>query len=328
MELPAYSKKIADKIRHVVQSYLKEENPLSRSKHCCLSFKANEFSIIHLEQLQDMNNILLMKKFQFDDLNGLALILNGIVESNPITDTPISWMLNIDDYQLNLIESMPVPANEMQTALSWRIRSLISYPMEQAALEYFELPAKKGSQNMPIIAAVTAEKSKLQPVIDLLKKCELHLVSINIPELSLLNLVALYETDEKCTAFLYFYKNVVLLNISCQKILYFTRRINILFTAESVMDYEKLSLEILRYFDFFRSQWRLSSPTRIFAASETGNIELITQAMTERLLNKVVPYTLPSTILNDEQKIDIANSYLLDYGCLLSKDGANAKTTS
>ncbi len=324
MDLSTYTKQLTDKLRMLAKSYLKEEESLSATERCCISFKEHELSILTLSRATGINQILNHQTIHFDDLKSLALILRGLAEKNDLSQTPIYWMLDLEDYQINLIESLPVPADEIQTALSWRIRSLINYPIDEAVLEYFQLPAKKSTQNTPFIGAVTAKKALLQPVISLLKDVGLHLVTIDIPELAMLNLAAIYETDEKCTAFVYFFKNIAILNISSQKILYFTRRINIPSSTDGVMDYEKLSLEILRYFDFFRSQWRLSSPTRIFASTESGDINLIAKALSERLLNTVSPYTLSEPTLSDSLKSEVESKYLLNYGCLLRKDDANA----
>jgi MSHA biogenesis protein MshI len=324
VELAEVTKQIKDKIRHLAKSYLKEEAHFTTNQHCCISIKGNQFSILAIKQLETGVDIFLHDQLQFEDFKSLSLVLSGVADSNNLTQTPIYWMLGPDDYQLNLIESLPVPANELQTALSWRIRSLITYHIDEAVLEYFELPAKKGASSTPLLGAVTAQKSLLNPLISLLKTCNLPLVTIDIPELALLNLASVYETDEKCTAFLYFYNKNIILNISCKKVLYFTRRINLPYTPDNTIDYEKLSLEILRYFDFFRSQWRLSSPTRIFAATEKGDMQIMAKALTDRLLNEVKPYTVMASSLSDTLKIEIANKFLLDYGCLLRKDNGNA----
>jgi MSHA biogenesis protein MshI len=326
LELTEYTKHFADKFRNLANSYFREDQQLSTSQRCCVSLTSNEFSIVCINHTQGENEIVFLEKFKFDDEKSLGLVLSGMAEQRHLMKTPVSWLLRPDDYQLNLIESIPVPANELRTAISWRIRSLLPYPFEEAAMEYFELPGKKGGQNTPLIAAVTAQKKILSPTISLLQNCGLKLVNIDIPELALLNLSSLHETDEKCTAFLYFYENMVILNISSKKVLYFTRRLIIPFVSEREIDYEKLSLEILRYFDFFRSQWRLSSPTRIFAAAESVKADVIAKALSERLLNTVLPFSMNPSQLNAENIGAIEDKFLLGYGCLLSKDAGHAAT--
>ena len=322
MELATYT----NKLRTLAESFFREEKTLSSTKRCCISIKQSELSIVCISRRADADEVSLLDKIKFDDFKTLPLIFKGIIEKYDLSQTPLSWLLHPDDYQLDLIESMPVPETEFLTALSWRIRSLINYPIEEAVLEYFELPAKKNAPNSPLIGAVTAQKTRLNPAITLFKECGLQLVTIGIPEIAILNLAALYENDEKSSAFLYFYEKFIILNISNRKVLYFTRRINISFTSDNKIDYEKLSLEILRYFDFFCSQWRFSPPARIFSASSSGDIQVITKILSERLMHPVTVYTLNAVIMNDKTKNEIATKYLLDYGCLLKQGSMDVKT--
>lgn len=315
MKLTRYT----EKLRNLAEYYFREEKALSTTQRCCVSLKKNELSIVCIDHHADMNNVLLLEKFKYDEIKSLPLIMGGVVKQYQLTQTPVYWLLEPDDYQLNLIESMPVPKNEFKTALKWRIHSLINYPIDETVMESFELPAKKNSPQSPLIAAVTAQKVKLANTLNIFKDCRFNLVSINIPELVMLNLSALHESDEKSTAFLYFFEREIIFNISNRKTLYFTRRINIPFSHTSVIDYEALSLEILRYFDFFRSQWRLASPTRIIVATDNENVQDAAKVLTERLMNPVEMYVLGSTILDEKRRAEISGSYLLNYGCLLKQ---------
>jgi MSHA biogenesis protein MshI len=279
-----------------------------------------------VNQHAEINEIFLLEEIKFDDFKSLPLILKGLVDRYKLTTTPVYWLLETEDYQLNLIESMPVPKNEFLKALTWRVRSLINYPIEDAAFEYFELPSKKSAPNAPLIGSVTSQKSRLHDIISLCKDSGLSIVKIDIPELALLNLASIYENDDKSTAFIYFYSDYVILNISNRKTLYFTRRITLSINTDKEIDYEKLSLEILRYFDFFRSQWRFAAPARIFVAADTGNVDVIANILTEKLLNPVEKYILNSTFLDEKKKSELSDKYLLDYGCILKRDGLNAST--
>lgn len=323
MDLAVYKNRFIQKFRSLGASFLKEEEPLSTTERCCICLTSKTLTIMALTRHTLSNEVRFYETFHFEKLNELSLVLKGLIQKYQLNKTPVFLLLNPEDYDLNLIESMPVPKNEFATALSWRVRSLINYPINEALIDYFELPAKKNSPNMPLVGAVTAQRSKVSDKINIIRKCGLTVTTIDIPELAMLNLIALHETDEKCSAFLYFYDNYVIMNISQQKILYFTRRINITRLPDASIDFEKLSLEILRYFDFFRSQWRLSAPSRVLAASENGESQVITQRLTERLLNKVEAYQLPNTILTEQARQEIAKQYLLDFGCLLRKDAGD-----
>lgn len=325
VDLSAYKAYYTDKIRALAQTYLREEQTLSTTERCCISLSTNELSLIAVHKQADTFDISFLETLHYDDVPSLKLVLSGMTTKHKLNLVPVYWLLNPYDYDLNLIDSMPVPKNELKTALSWRIRSLIKYPVEEAILDYFELPAKKNSPGAPLIAAVTAQSKLLSDRVNMIKECGLKLTNIDIPELAMLNLAALHEDDEKSSAFLYFYDHAMILNITYQKTLYFTRRISLPLNIDKSIDYEKLSLEILRYFDFFRSQWRLASPTRVFAADISGDVTLVAKALTERLLNTVTPYKLTNINISSDDNAKINAHYLLDYGCLLRKDISNAK---
>lgn len=325
MDLASYKSYYMDKLHHLTKKFLREEIQLSTTERCCISIRQHQFSILVISTVTGANTILFEKKFTFDDEGSLKLVLTAAAQKFNLQNVPVTWLLHPNDYDLNLIDSMPVPKSELKTALTWRIRSLLKYPVEDAVIEYFELPPKKNAPNAPLIAAVTAPRNGLQNYINIINHCGMHMVSITIPELAMLSLSSLYEDNEKNSAFLYFYDSSMILNITSRKTLYFTRRITVPYTSESQIDYEKICLEILRYFDFFCSQWRSSSPSQIFVATEDGDPVLLAKALTERLLNPVEAYALKGTLINQTDIEKVNKHYLLDYGCLIIKNGgANA----
>lgn len=321
MDLAAYKTYYMDKLHELTKKFLREEVQLSQTERCCVSMRQHQFSVLAIDTVTGTNTIQYENQFKFDDENALKLILSGAAQRSQLQTVPVTWLLHPSNYDLNLIDSMPVPKNELKTALTWRVRSLLKYPVEEAALEYFELPPKKSAPNAPLIAAVTAPKKTLQNYVNILNQCGMHLVNITIPELAMLNLSSLYEDNEKNSAFLYFYDSSMILNITSRKTLYFTRRITVPYTAESQIDYEKICLEILRYFDFFCSQWRASSPSQIFVSTESGDASLLAKALTERLLNPVEAYTLKGTLINQTDIEKVNAHYLLNYGALLANSG-------
>lgn len=312
--------KYTDKIKLWLEPFFREEEVTLTSKRCCINFRKNKITLLCIDM--DLMKITFMDEIGYDNDKDLHLVLNGIVERNELEHISCFWLLNPDFYQLNLIESLPVPEDEFETALNWRIRSLISYPMDEAILEYFKLPAKKSSPNSPLIAAVTSQRMQLRSKVEILNESALKLSVIDIPELALAQLSAVYETDEKSTAFLYLFEKFLILNISCKKTLYFTRHIEFTRENDGKVNIERLALEVMRYMDFFQSQWRNPAPSRIFIAGEVPDLSMIAAALTERLPNPVQEYTIKPGTLDDESREHFNKKYLLDYGCLLRK-GSN-----
>lgn len=258
----------------------------------------------------------------------MQILLSSAVLKHHLQMVPVYWLLSPVDYQLFLIDSLPVAKEEFNSALNWRIRSLTTTPIDELLIDYFSLPAKKSSSNIPMIAAVTAKIHDLQPKMDVIKKSGLQLGMINIPEIAMRNLTAVLEQDDRSTAFIYFFSDTVILNITRHNVLYFTRHLNVNFFAPKPEEdvYSALSLDILRYFDFFRSQWRFPSPTRIFVASNHTDARPIAENLSKTLLLTVEVFSGKFLSLDIKKNTAMEKDYLLTLGCALKRKTENATT--
>ncbi|TAK74633.1 MAG: hypothetical protein EPO11_06590 [Gammaproteobacteria bacterium] len=291
---------------------------------CCICLSSNDISLIHLNKTQDAIELLLSETIHYDEAENIPLVLSGIVQQYTLASIPTYWVLSPDYYQLFLIESLPVKAEEFHEALNWRIKSLLSYPIKEATIDYFKLPPKKSSPDNFMIAAITAKTSQLFKISNIMRKSNIELTTIDIPELAMRNLTALYETDEKSTAFIYFYEHLAILNISCQKTLYFTRHIELTDNAAQPTHYEQLCLNILRYFDYFQSQWRHPSPNRIFIGSEKENTAEIAKILSQNLSLSVEPFVFKSVALDASKLRLLEKKYLLSFGGALREEQNHA----
>lgn len=285
------------KLSHWVDSLFTEKKSEMSPIRTAVSLTENELLITAINHIKPIQFIV-STNIQIEDFQSSSLVVTGILKKNHLVDAPIDWILSIDDYQLFLIEALPVAAEELRDALQWRVRSLINHPLEEAIIDYFTLPPKKNTTT-PIIAAVVAKRSRLLEIVHYFEKINADLQKISIPELVLRNLAALHETDDKSTCVLYFYKNTALMNISRKKTLYFTYRLTFNHGNATAADYEQLSLEIMRYFDYFQAQWRHPSPSRIFVLSTQIDIEKLVKGLSEQLIIPVEPYTVPQYLLDE-----------------------------
>lgn len=103
--------------------------------------------------------------------------------------------------------------------------------------------------------------------------------------------------------------------------MYFTRRIELRFEEKlAPEEYEKLSLEILRYFDYFQSQWRYPAPGRIFISAQKGDTNDMARSLSTYLLSTVEPFSLKNVIANKTQLSQIEKNCLLQFGCALREN--------
>ena len=316
-----------EKIRHLLSSFFSIQ-PLSvkMGERICITISPKEISFIHLNKTQEMLELLHVETLPYDQFEHLPLVLSGIVKKYKLEKTPVYCLLPPEDYQLFIIESLPVQEKEFDEALKWRVRSLINFPLENAMIDYFKLPAKKISPNHPMIAVVVSKKDRIEKLIQIFQKSHLSLTNISIPELALKNLSTLYEKDEQSSAFIYFYENLAILNITLQKTLYFTKHIILPNVTDSMdINYEEFCLDILRYFDYFQSQWRHASPNRLFIATESKDIAAIAKKLSECLQIPVEPFFFDPLLINIEIN-QLGKNGLLSLGYILNEEESDVKT--
>ncbi|HVE44660.1 MAG TPA: hypothetical protein VNC84_05945 [Gammaproteobacteria bacterium] len=324
MEIVTY----INRLKEWVKPYLLEKEQVqSTTERCCISITPKEVSLLHVDYNAEGMQLIQAERLAYDDFTDLSLLLPALMTRYALALVPTFWLLQPDEYQLFLIDSLPVSEEEITDALTWRIQSLINYPTNEAVIDYFMLPAKKGASSRPMVASVVAKESTLLKVVNIFKNNQLQLSTIDIPELALRNLSSLYETDEKSTAIIYFYHRMAILNISHQKTLYFTRQLPIPMTTDNnTIYYEEFCLEITRYFDYFQNQWRFPVPSRVFVIAKENEITDIASQLSTHLLLPVEPFTLTAVNVNNKKKTEIEANYLLPWGCLMREERNDAAT--
>lgn len=313
-------------MRRLMLNFLVEKKPTLADRRYSFHLHDKTLSFVEIKKVTNkLPEIMASESRHYDSLESLPELISYFTEDKKL-NTPSYWLLTPEDYELFLIDSLPVESTEIKEALQWRVRSLISYPVEEAVIDYFKLPEKRGA-SAQMLGVVVARKSYIDTVSRTFKEAGIELAAIDVPELAMRNLTALYEDDEKSTAFIYFYPGTVILNITRQKTLFFTRRIKLKSLDEPAPeDYKQLGLEITRYFDYYQTQWRHPPPNRVFVSSDGFDSEIIASKLSESLLTTVEAFTLNALHEQPDTYKTIEKEYLLTLGCALREEASSAKT--
>lgn len=137
----------------------------------------------------------------------------------------VTSVLDADAYSLQLVEAPDVPASEMRQAVRWRIQNLIEFPVEEAVIETFEMPAQRHASGRSMIHAVVAHRDEIRKQIEQVKGAGLHMDVIDIPELCVRNIAVHLPQDIDGVAFLHFTDDCGYLTITRKGMLYMIRRI-------------------------------------------------------------------------------------------------------
>lgn len=205
-------------------------------------------------------------------------------------------LLDEGQYSLVQLEAPPVPLEERAEALRWRLKDAVDFPVEGAALAVLDIPADGVRQ--PGVLAVAAPASVIGERMAVFRQAGVTLEAIDIPELAVRNVAALFEENNRGLAFVSLTEGGCLLVISFRGELVLARRIDLTAGALAKADaerrqqlQERLALELQRTLDNFDRQYGYVSISRLILASEF-DVAGVVAALAESLYLPVLAMNL------------------------------------
>src|SRR5687768_2355095 len=179
------------------------------------------------------------------------------------------------EYQLLLVEAPAVPAAELKSAVRWRVKDLIDYPVADATMDVLDIPPESEAARGHSVFAVSARNDVVRARMNAFEEARIPLSVIDIPETAQRNLAALHESDGRGVALLYFNHEFGLLTITWRGELYFSRRVDIglpqiLGAAPGARTelFNRIVLELQRTFDHFDRQFGFVQIARLVIGHE------------------------------------------------------------
>jgi MSHA biogenesis protein MshI len=231
-------------------------------------------------------------------------------------DAELTSALPFGSYQLLLVDLPDLPRDELPEAVKWQIRELLDYPAEEAVVELFDVPALSRSGQKTSAYAVATRRDVLQRHIDAIHESGLKPAAIDIPELCLRNVAAMFPQDNDGVALLCFGESKGLLTLTRQGQLYFIRSFDVgtqsLLHGSDSLSVDLLSsvvLEVQRSLDYYESHYDRRPVTEILLAP---GIELpnLTSQLREQLGLNVNRLDLGEVF---ELEADIAPEFQSEY---------------
>lgn len=193
-----------------------------------------------------------------------------------------SSMLEPADYQIQLVEAPSVPAEELKSAVRWKLKDLLDYPVETATIDVADVPTDRaGAARAHYVYAVSARNDRVAARMKLFQDAKFPLEAIDVPEMAQRNIARLLEEPGRGLALLAFDDRGGLLTFSAGGELYMTRHTDI--TAAQLTEVrgemrdqtlERLVLELQRSFDHFDRQFSYVTVARLLLAPLAADIGL------------------------------------------------------
>lgn len=195
---------------------------------------------------------------------------------------PCRLCLGFNDYQWLLTEAPKVPEAELANALRFKIKDLVSTPLDSTVLSAVSLPndsQRGGDTAMAYVAA--ADRAMVADAIELINDVDLELLTIDIAEMAQRNLLCLASPSDRAQALVSFSQGQGRLLIARAGNVYLSRKFTLDYNAGLLDDLpeDALILELQRSLDYFERQMRQVPPRQVFFTGENISPDKITEGL-------------------------------------------------
>jgi MSHA biogenesis protein MshI len=243
-----------------------------------------------------------------------------------------STMLRAGEYDILMVEAPNVPRAEMKSALRWKVKDMVDYPITDATVDFLEIPQEPGAAagRSAQMYAILARNEVIQQRIEQFEQAGVPLHVIDVPETAQRNIAALYEDAERGVALAYFGADYGLLTITHGGELYLLRRLDVGVDAlasdpdgEDGGPLERVALEIQRTLDHFERQFRHVAVGKLLLAP-TGRPTRLPEILRARFQMPVEPIDLAEVLDFNGGAPDAATQWRLfhHFGAALREGSA------
>lgn len=160
-------------------------------------------------------------------------LLKQFIQQNKLQDFFVVTTLLTADSNLVMLEKPEVADNELRQAVRWRIKDSLSFDINNAIVDVFEIPGQKERGRAPLVYVTAVEKNFLKQRIQILEEQNLNVESVDIAELVMRNIAALLPEDQQGIALLKFDATKGLMTLTQDSSLYLARNIDVGYAALS-----------------------------------------------------------------------------------------------
>jgi len=187
-------------------------------------------------------------------------VLGALASERRWVGADATLILPLDQYQVFQLERPEgVDESELGDALKWKLKDVLDFNPSDAVSDVFPFPedASRGRGNL--LNVVAARKSLVSELVELVKNSSLTLVSIDIAELALRNLVPYIDPDRRGTALVHMRERFGQMIVCKGNTLYLSRKLDV--ASDDLRDassqesaVQSLGLEMQRSLDYYESQ--------------------------------------------------------------------------
>lgn len=205
---------------------------------------------------------------QLDDNRGETVM--SLAKKHQLKSKQCNLVLDATQYQLLQVQKPNVPQDEQRDAVRWAIKELLDYPVEEATVDFLEIPVDPASPNRQTsLYTVSVKNDFIQEMANLLIDSGVDLKAVDVQIAAQRNISSLLESQGRGVAMLSFNSAGVLLTFTAEAELYHARFIEI--EGERTANaFERIALELQRSLDHFERQYPYVAAMKLLIAPFEG----------------------------------------------------------
>lgn len=184
-------------------------------------------------------------------------LLRERIDALGLSGSQAVGVLDQGAYQLLLVDAPDVPEEEMAGALRWRVKDLVGFDIEEAVIDYIELPEDAYRGRSRMVYAVVAEQARVDMMAAWIEEIGLEPSVVDVPELAILNLTRELAVEEAGLVVFHLGSPSSSVSLLSQGTLYFTRSLSYDVYQADHNPHQLASsavLELQRSLDYYESQ--------------------------------------------------------------------------
>ncbi len=255
-----------------------------------------------------------------------ARVLSRVAAEHDLKRARCTTVLAPDEYSLLLTEAPDVPADELRSAVRWRIKDLIDFHVDDATIDVFDVTTPNNPGRTRSMYVVAARNSAIQRRVDLCDAAGIGLDIIDIPEMAQRNLAAVLPEDVRGVVMLTLTATRGLITITRQGEIFLSRRLEIgletLRAADDLVPYfDQIALEVQRSLDYFDSHFRQAHIDQIVLSPSAGRLAGLVEHLNQNLNIKAAVLDFAAVLQFDPAHADtLADRGLLALGAALRQE--------
>ncbi len=272
-----------------------------------LNFQNSSFCVAHIQRSATALPVVTLAASYHDITPSDTAALTKFSKELHAHRYQCTTLLSAHEYTISSVETPNVPQDEIKTAVRWRLKDMLDYPVDEATLDVLDIPQEKNSpMKSQSMYAIAARSKSIEQCQNLFGQAKIPLRTIDIPEMAQRNIATLLQAEDRGVVLLSFNTEGGLLTITFAGGLYLSRRIDVTLSQlmqsdaeQKAICYDKITLELQRSLDHFDRQYNFITLSKLVLAPLGDAGAGLKEYMTANLY-------IPVEILNLETILDFS----------------------